>query len=253
MSTTKFNGKVALVTGGGRGIGKACAMSFAQQGARVVVADIDEENGRSVVEQIKKAGGDTIFLTVDVSDPETVEKMVRDSVEAFGQLDIAINNAGISGAQSETGEYKIEDWLKVIDINLNGVFYCMRYEITQMVKQGAGAIVNLSSILGTRALEKSAAYTTAKHGVVGLTKTAAIEYGKRGIRVNAVAPGFIQTPMVAAGSLEEEALEGIKAQHALGRLGKPEEVAALITFLCSDDASFMTGGYYPVDGGYLAG
>jgi NAD(P)-dependent dehydrogenase (short-subunit alcohol dehydrogenase family) len=252
MKNLEFKGKVALVTGGSSGIGEACAMTFAQKGAKVVVADIDEENGKSVVEQIQEEGGEAIFLTVDVSDHEGVKKMVEDTVDAFGRLDYAVNNAGIGGAQANTGEYAIEDWLQVIDINLNGVFYCMRYEIPQMLKNGGGAIVNMSSILGTDAFEKTSAYTASKHGVIGLTKTAALDYAKQGIRVNSVGPAFISTPMVTEGFNDEE-LKGIMALHAMGRLGEPQEVADMVTFLCSDKASFMTGGYYLVDGGYTAG
>ena len=252
MNNLEFKNKVALVTGGSRGIGEACVMSFAQQGAKVAVVDIDEEQGKSVVDQIQKDGGEAIFLKVDVSDPEAVKKMVADTVDAFGRLDFAVNNAGIGGEQAVTGEYQKEDWLQVIDINLNGVFFCMRYQIPQMLKQGGGVIINMSSILGTDAFEKTSAYTASKHGVVGLTKTAALEYAQKGIRVNTVAPAFIKTPMVTEGFSDEE-LEGIRALHAMGRLGKPQEIADMVTFLCSDKASFVTGGYYLVDGGYSAG
>lgn len=249
MYEKQFEDKVALVTGSGRGIGKACLMTFVKRGAKAVVADIDEENGKAVAEEIREMGSEAIFLKTDVSDPESVKKMVEDTVEAFGRLDCAVNNAGIGGAQALTGDYKTSDWNKVIDINLNGVFYCMRSEIKQMVEQGEGAIVNISSILGRRGFPQTSAYTAAKHGVVGLTKTAALEYAKEGLRINSVGPAFINTKMVTQG-FDEEALQNIIDLHPVGRLGEPQEVANLVAFLCTDQASYMTGGYYLVDGGY---
>jgi NAD(P)-dependent dehydrogenase (short-subunit alcohol dehydrogenase family) len=251
MKVKRFDGKVALITGGASGIGRACVLAFAREGAKVVVVDLNSELGEETVAAVKNAGGDAIFLQVDVSDPQAVEQMVADTVKAFGSLDIAVNNAGIGGELNPTGEYSIDGWQKVIDINLNGVFYCMRYEIPQMVKQGGGAIVNMASILGAVGFATASAYVAAKHGVLGLTKAAALEYAAKGIRINSIGPAFINTPMVTD-AMDEQTLEQIAGLHPVGRLGEPEEVASLTTFLCSDDASFITGGYYLVDGGYTA-
>lgn len=251
MNGKAFDGKVALVTGGASGIGEACVMAFARGGAKVVVVDLNSESGENTVNSVKQAGGNAIFLGVDVSNPEAVEQMVAGTVAEFGRLDFAINNAGIGGEQNPTGNYSIDGWRKVIDINLNGVFYCMRYEIPQMIKQGSGVIVNMASILGAVGFATASAYVAAKHGVLGLTKAAALEYASEGIRINSVGPAFINTPMVTE-SMDEETQAQLAGLHAVGRLGEPREVASLTTFLCSDEASFMTGGYYLVDGGYTA-
>jgi len=250
MNDQQFTGKVALVTGGASGIGEACVLTFARGGAKVVIVDLNNELGEKVVTAVKQVGSDAMFLRVDVSDPAAVQKMVVDTVAAFGRLDIAVNNAGVGGELNPTGNYSVEGWRKVIDINLNGVFYCMRYEIPQMLQQGKGSIVNMSSILGAVGIANSPAYVAAKHGVVGLTKTAALEYGKQGIRINSVGPAFIKTPLLNA--LDEQTQTYLSRLHAFGRMGEAQEVANLVGFLCSDQASFLTGGYYLVDGGYTA-
>jgi NAD(P)-dependent dehydrogenase (short-subunit alcohol dehydrogenase family) len=251
MNGKIFDGKVALVTGGASGIGEACVLRFAHDGAKVVVADLNSELGEKIVASVKQVGGDGIFLRVDVSKPEEVENMVGITVDTFGRLDIAVNNAGIGGELKPTGEYSIAGWRKVIDVNLNGVFYCMRYEIPQMIKQGGGVIVNMASILGAVGFATAPAYVAAKHGLLGLTKAAALEYASQHIRINSVGPAFIKTPMVT-GSLDEQMQTQIAGLHAIGRMGEPQEVASLTAFLCSDEATFMTGGYYLVDGGYTA-
>ena len=251
MSEHRFDGRVAVVTGAASGIGEACARTFASGGAKVVVADTNRDHGERVVDAIGQAGADARFLEVDVSKPEAAEHMVTRTLEAFGRLDIAVNNAGIGGELNPTGDYSIEGWNRVIDINLNGVFYCMRHEIPQMLEQGGGAIVNMASILGTVGFRQAPAYVAAKHGIVGLTKTAALEYGRQGVRINSVGPGFIHTPMVSD-ALDDGTQAQLAELHATGRMGEPQEVADLVEYLCSDAASFLTGGYYLVDGGYTA-
>jgi NAD(P)-dependent dehydrogenase (short-subunit alcohol dehydrogenase family) len=250
MDGQQFSEKVALVTGGASGIGEACVLTLARGGAKVAVVDLNSQLGEKVVATVKQAGGEAIFLQVDVSDPMAVGEMVADTVAAFGSLNIAVNNAGIGGEQNPTGSYSIDGWHKVIDINLNSVFYCMRYEIPRMLAQGNGVIVNMSSILGTVGFANSPAYVAAKHAIVGLTKTAALEYGKQGLRINAVGPAFIKTPLLNA--LDEQTQTYLSGLHAVGRMGEAQEVADLVAFLCSDQAAFLTGGYYLVDGGYTA-
>jgi NAD(P)-dependent dehydrogenase (short-subunit alcohol dehydrogenase family) len=245
-----FDGKVAIVTGGGSGIGEACVREFLARGARVVVADFN----LPAAERIAAEAGSNdkaAAVKVDVADPPSVEAMVRFAVDTFGRLDVAVNNAGIGGEAHPTGEYSIESWNRVIDVNLNGVFYGMRYQIPAMLQSGGGAIVNMASILGSVGFATSSAYVAAKHGVVGLTKSAAIEYGTQGIRVTSVGPGFIATPLIAS-NMDDAAQKAIGDLHAMKRLGQAEEVAALVCFLASDAASFITGSYHVVDGGYTA-
>jgi NAD(P)-dependent dehydrogenase (short-subunit alcohol dehydrogenase family) len=244
-------GRVALVTGAGSGIGRAIAHGLAADGARVVVSDLDEAGGAETVAAIEKSGGKAIFARGDVSKPEDGEALVGSAVKEFGALHVAVNNAGISGPSAPAGEYPIDGWDHVIAINLSGVFYGMRYQIPAMLDSGGGSIVNIASILGQVGFANSSAYVAAKHGVVGLTRNAAIEYAARGIRVNAVGPAFINTPLIEK-NMTPEARAGLVAKHPIGRLGEPEEVAELVVWLASDRASFVTGGYYAVDGGYLA-
>lgn len=247
-----FDGKTALVTGAGSGIGRASALLFAQEGAKVVVSNRTERTGRETVRQIQEAGGTAAYFRADVSHPQDCLNLVRKTVEAYGRLDMAFNNAGVGGDLNPLADYRLEAWDQVISTNLSGVFYCMKYEIPEILRVGKGAIVNMSSILGEEGFGSAPAYTAAKHGVVGLTRSAALDYSARGIRINAVGPAFIETPMIEPVVSDAKSREALVALHPIGRLGKPEEVAELVIWLCSDKASFITGSYYPVDGGYLA-
>lgn len=216
-----------------------------------MVADRDAAGAASVVVAIQRAGGTASVFEIDVTDPVAVEAMVGFAEKTYGALHLAVNNAGIGGPSALTGDYPLNGWQQVIDVNLNSVFYCTRYEIAAMLRAGGGAIVNMASILGSVGFSNSAAYVSAKHGVLGLTKAAALEYAAKGIRVTAVGPGFIDTPLLS-NNLDEATLQQIAGLHPVGRLGRSEEVAALTCFLLSDQASFITGSYHLVDGGYVA-
>lgn len=246
----ELKGKVALITGAASGIGESAAELFAKNGAKLLLTDVSEEKGQKLVEKIKSSGAEAEFFKADVSLAEASEKSVAEAVKRFGKLDVAVNNAGIGGEQAPTGEYGIEAWDKVIAINLSGVFYGMRYQIPEMVKNGKGSIINVASILGNVGFANSAAYVAAKHGVVGLTKSAALEYSAKGVRVNSVGPAFIKTPLLK--DLDKELLDQLVNVHPMGRLGEPEEVAEILLWLAGDRSSFATGAYYPIDGGYLA-
>jgi NAD(P)-dependent dehydrogenase (short-subunit alcohol dehydrogenase family) len=244
--------KVAIITGAASGIGKATALLFAKEGAKVVVSDINEEEGKEVVKAIEKEGGIALFIKADTSNPEAVENLVKQTVAKFGGLHIAVNNAGIGGVQKTVADYPLDEWKKVLDINLSGVFYGVKYQIPAMKKSGSGSIINMASILSQAGFGQSVAYVAAKHAVIGLTKTAAIDHAKDNIRVNAVGPGFVYTGLVNEGAMGKEGIKDLEAKHPIGRLGKPEEIAEMCLFLASDKSSFSTGDYYPVDGGYLA-
>ncbi|MET4542643.1 NAD(P)-dependent dehydrogenase (short-subunit alcohol dehydrogenase family) [Arthrobacter bambusae] len=247
-----FEGKTALVTGGGSGLGEAISKDLAKNGVKVVVTDVNFDAATRVANQITADGGTAVPFLANTAVAEDSKKAVDFAVETYGALNYAVNNAGIGGASAPVGDVDIEDWDRVIAINLSGVLYGMRYQIPAILAAGAseGAIVNMASIHGAVAAPGNAAYTAAKHAVVGLTKNAAAEYGAQGLRVNAIGPGYIDTPLLAAAP--KEVINGLEAKHPLGRLGKADEIANVTTFLLSDKASFMTGSYVLVDGGYTA-
>ena len=250
-STTLLKDKVALVTGAGDGIGRAIALRYAREGARVVVAEINEAKGRATAGQIVAAGGRALLVVADVRKSSEHARLIDCILAEYGRLDVACNNAGISGAMVPSGVMTDAQWQEVIDLNLTGVYFGVRAQVNAMLPTGGGAIVNIASILGQVGFETTVAYTAAKHGVVGLTKTVALEYGPQGIRINAVGPTFTTTSWLD--NLPPEAQKMLTDRHPLRRFGTPEEVAALVTFLSSSESAYITGSYYPIDGGYMAG
>jgi NAD(P)-dependent dehydrogenase (short-subunit alcohol dehydrogenase family) len=251
----QFEGKSAIVTGAAGGIGRASAMAFAREGAGVVVADLNLAGCEETVNLIASEGGKAVAIETDVSNATDVQAMVKKAVDEFGGLNFAHNNAGIEGAVAMTADYDENEWDRVLSINLKSVFLCMKYEIPEMLKVGGGAIVNTASIAGLVGYMTMPAYAASKHGIVGLTKTAALEYATRGVRINVICPGGVQTPMVdrmSAARDKEEFEASIKAMHPIGRIGQPEEIADVAVFLCSDKASFITGQALAADGGFVA-
>ena len=244
--------KTALVTGAGSGIGRAIALQYAREGANVVLSDIVEESAEETLRLLRQATPDANAFAqrADASRPEEHERLVQAAIDRFGALHVACNNAGIGGELNPVADLSIDGWRKVVELNLSGVFYAMRAQIPRLLAAGGGAIVNVASILGQVATPRASGYVAAKHGVVGLTQTAALEYAANGVRVNAIGPAYIDTPLIAG--VRDEARLALVAMHPIGRLGRAEEVAELVTWLSSDRASFVTGAYYPIDGGYLA-
>lgn len=249
-----FKGNVAVITGAGSGIGRACALAFAEEGSKVVVADIAVADGEKTAAMIKAAGGDAVFVPCNVAKSVDVSALMTMALETYGRLDYACNNAGIGGPPLTSGDYSEEDWRAVIDVNLTGAWLCMKYELPIMLKQGKGAIVNMSSILGKVGFATAPAYVAAKHGLIGLTQTAALEYATQNIRVNAVCPGFIYTPLLEKAGMQigSEMHTVISNLHPMKRMGTSEEIAGAVIWLCSDAASFVTGHSLMVDGGYTA-
>lgn len=251
--STEYKDKVALITGASSGIGFATAQAFAKQGAKVVIADVQVQKGEQAVAELKKMGSEAMFVKTDVSDAKQVENLVAQTLATYQRLDFAINNAGIDGDRAPTADCTEENWDRVIDINLKGVWLCMKNQIPQMLKQGSGCIVNIASIAGVVGFQNVPAYCASKGGVIQLTKTAALEYAKQGVRINAVCPGVIKTPMVA-GVFEKDPKmeETLNAATPIGRLGSPEEIASAILWLCSEHAGFMIGQPVIMDGGFTA-
>lgn len=253
LMQTQFGDKIVLVTGAASGIGRATAQAFAQRGAAVIVADIAQDAGAETVDLIDRGGGQAHFIKTDVADADSVGRLVQTTIDLFGRLDIAVNNAGIGGENAKVADYPHEDWYRVLNINLTGVFYCMQFEIRQMLKQQNGVIVNTSSVAGLRGLANSAAYSASKHGVIGLTRSAALEYARQNIRINAVCPVFTRTPLFnklfeTRPDFEEKLVRNIP----MGRYGQPEDIAGVILWLCSNEAGFVTGQAFSIDGGLTA-
>jgi NAD(P)-dependent dehydrogenase (short-subunit alcohol dehydrogenase family) len=251
--TNELHNKVALITGGTTGIGRDTAILFAKNGAKVVISGRRETEGNETISLVRAAGGDGLFVKSDVSKSADIQSLIQKTIEKFGRLDLAFNNAGVEGQWKPIIEQSEEDWDSVIDINLKGVWLCLKYEIQQMLKQGSGAIVNMSSVAGLMGAAGAAVYVASKHGVIGLTRTAALECAAKGIRVNAVCPAVIETAMAERAFADPEVNKSILAQHPIGRFGKPMEIAEAVLWLCSDKSSFMTGHYIVLDGGMRAG